>query len=49
MEVNYQQISYMTLIGMHSTMHLVHPNLCHVTTMCVCVCVYLSSQLVICS
>ena len=25
-EVNYQQISYRTLIGVHSTMHLVHPN-----------------------
>ena len=28
----------MALIRMHSTMHLVHPNYCHVTTMCVCVC-----------
>ena len=27
-----KQISYMTLIGVHSTMHLVHPNYC-----CVCV------------
>ena len=26
MEVNYQQISYMTLIEVHSTMHLVQPN-----------------------
>ena len=25
-----KQISYMTLIGVHSTMHLVHPNLCHI-------------------
>ena len=24
--VNYKQISYMILIGVHSTMHLVHPN-----------------------
>ena len=37
-----KQISYMTLIGVHSTMHLIHPNLCHVTIMCVytCVCTY---------
>ena len=26
MEVNYQQISCMTLTGVHSTMHLMHPN-----------------------
>ena len=38
MEVSYQQISYTTLI-VHSTMHLVHPNKCYVTTCTVCVCV----------
>ena len=32
MEVNYQQIGYMTLIGVHLTMHLVCPNYCHVST-----------------
>ena len=33
----------MTLIGVHSTMHLVHPSQCHVTTctVCVCVCAYM--------
>ena len=25
-EVNSKQISYMTLIGVHSTMRLMHPN-----------------------
>ena len=31
--------SYMTLIiEVHSTMHLMHPCLCHVTTVCVCAC-----------
>ena len=25
-EANSKQISYMTLIGVHSTMHLMHPN-----------------------
>ena len=27
-----KQISYMALIGVHSTVHLMHPNQCHVTT-----------------
>ena len=25
-DANSKQISYMTLIGVHSTMHLMHPN-----------------------
>ena len=25
------------LIGLHLTVHLVHPNRCHITTLCVCV------------
>ena len=29
-----KQISYMTLIGVHSTMHLVHPNYYHVAMTC---------------
>ena len=29
----------MTLTGVYSTMHLVHPNYCHVTAICMCVCV----------
>ena len=33
MEVNYLQISYI-LIGVHSTMYLMHPNKHHVTTVC---------------
>ena len=28
-----QQNSYMTFIGVHSTMHLMHPDWCHVTIM----------------
>ena len=51
-EVNYQQISYMTLIGVYSTMHLVHPNLCHGTTVClfvyVCVCVCVCAHVCVC-
>ena len=34
-----QQISYLTVIVVHSTMHLMHHNHCQITTMCVCVCV----------
>ena len=43
MEVNYQQISYMTLIGMHETMHLVRPNswVCASVCVCACMCVYM--------
>ena len=26
--------SYLTIIGVHSTMHLVHPNYCQITTIC---------------
>ena len=37
MEVNYQQSSYLTIIGMHLTMHLMHPNYCQITIMYVCV------------
>ena len=33
------QISYMTLIGMHSTMHLVHPNYYVYVCVWVCMCV----------
>ena len=39
MEVNYQPISYTTLIGVHSTMYLVHPNYNFVICACVCVCI----------
>ena len=28
--------SYLTVIGVHSTMHLVHPNYCQITSTCVC-------------
>ena len=31
-----KQISYMVLIGVHLTMHLMHPNIRHVTTLYVC-------------
>ena len=34
--VNYQQNSYLAVIGVHSTMH---PNYCQINIMCVCVCV----------
>ena len=34
------QISYMTLIGVHSTIHLVHPNNYSSVCVCVCVCVF---------
>ena len=37
--INYQQNSYLTVIGIHSTIHLMHPNYCQITIMCVCVCV----------
>ena len=33
-EVNYQQNSYLTVIGVHSTMHLMHPNYCQITIIC---------------
>ena len=46
MEVNYQQISYMTFIGVHSTMHLVHPNECRV---CVCVHVSVGTHVYVCT
>ena len=29
-----QQISYLTVIMVHSTMHLMHPNHCQITTVC---------------
>ena len=29
----YQQNSYLTVIGVHFTMHLVYPNYCQLTTM----------------
>ena len=32
-EVNYQHNSYLTVIGVHSTMHLMHPNYCPITIM----------------
>ena len=28
---NYQQNSYLTVIGVHSTMYLMHPNYCQIT------------------
>ena len=28
--------SYLTVIGVYSTMHLVHPNYCQITSTCVC-------------
>ena len=35
-----KQISYMILIGVHSTMHLVHPNyVCITVCVCCCVCI----------
>jgi hypothetical protein len=41
--VTDKPINYMMFIGVHSTVHPVYPNECHVTTMnvsvCVCVCV----------
>ena len=33
MEVNYQQNSYLTVIGVHLTMHLMHPKYCQITIM----------------
>ena len=32
--VNYQQNSYLPIIGVHSTMHLVHPNYWQITIIC---------------
>ena len=32
-----QQISFLTVIVVHLTMHLMHHNHCQITTMCVCV------------
>ena len=51
-----KQISYMTLIGVHEvhvigvhlTMHLVHPNKCHITTMYVCTCACVCAYVHIC-
>ena len=40
-EVNYQQNSYRTVIRVHLTMHLMHPNYCQITIMCVCLCMYI--------
>ena len=35
-EVNYQQNSYLPVIGVYSTMHLMHPNYWQITIMYVC-------------
>ena len=42
---NCLQVCYMTLIGVHFTMHLVDPYYCRVTYTCVCVCVYIYDML----
>ena len=31
-----QQISYLTVIVVHSTVHLMHHNHCQITTICMC-------------
>ena len=33
-----QQISYLTVIVVHSTMHLMHHNHCQITTLCIVDC-----------
>ena len=47
MEVNYQQNSYWAVIGVHSTMHLMHPNYCQITIISVCVLLIVSWYLLL--
>ena len=44
-----QQSSYLTVIVVHSTMHLMHHNHCQITTMCKCVCVYVCVRACVCA
>ena len=39
---------YLTVIGVHSTMHLMRPNYCQITIMhvCVCVCVCMACRVI---
>ena len=45
-----QQISYLKVIVVHSTMHLMHHNHCQITTiiMCVCVCMIVCVRVCVC-
>ena len=42
--VNHKQISYITLIGVHSTMHLMHPNqtVIYMYLVYMCMCAYVN-------